>query len=155
MPAVSDDHAVDMARIDVISGSTSGVLSGLAALHVAWGLGSTWPCADADALAETVVGGSTVPPPVACFAVAGALGTAAALVSGVPTRFPRLLTLGQAGVASVLGARLVLGFLGRANLVSPDAPSPQFQRLDRRLYSPLCLALAAGAARSLTRRRCR
>jgi hypothetical protein len=36
----------------------------------------------------------------------------------------------------------MLGLAGRTRLVSPSSASPRFIRLDRRVYSPLCLALA-------------
>ena len=140
-----------MTPIEPISAATAGVLSGAAALHVAWGLGSTWPLPNAAALADTVVGSASVPPPTACFAVAGALGTAAALVLGFPPQLPHVRKAGQLGVALVLGTRAVFGFAGRTNQLSPGSESPQFQYWDRRLFSPLCLALAAGAAHSLTR----
>jgi hypothetical protein len=37
---------------------------------------------------------------------------------------------------------------GRTDLVSPGSISPRFRRLDRRYYSPLCLALAMAAGSS-------
>ena len=52
-------------------------------------------------------------------------------------------------VAAVLGARAVLGFTGRTEVVSPGSVSARFRRMDRRFYSPLCAALAVGAASSL------
>jgi hypothetical protein len=52
-------------------------------------------------------------------------------------------------VTSALGARAALGFAGRTDLVSPGSVSDQFRRMDRRVLSPLCLALAIGAAKSL------
>lgn len=140
-----------MTAPDLISAGTSSALAGVAAMHVAWGLGSTWPFPNATKLADTVVGSAVVPPPLACFAVAGALGVAAALVGGVPAGSPVVRRFGQAGVASVLAARAGLGFAGRTDRAVPGSASPQFRRWDRRLYSPLCLALAAGAGRSLTR----
>ncbi|MDQ6698535.1 MAG: DUF3995 domain-containing protein [Actinomycetota bacterium] len=140
-----------MSRLGVGSGATSVVLAGVAALHVGWACGSTWPFPNATALADTVVGAPDVPPPAACFAVAGALATAAALVAGVPARAPLLRKVGQIGVASVLAARAGLGFAGRTDLAVRGSASPRFRRWDRRLYSPLCLALAAGAAHALTK----
>lgn len=139
-----------MTRVDPIAAGTSGVLAGIAAIHVAWGTGSSWPFPNATVLADTVVGSHGVPPPRACFAVAGALVAAAALVGGVPASSPRVRKLGQAGAASVLAARAGLGFAGRTDMAVRGSASPQFRRWDRRLYSPLCLALAVGAAHSLT-----
>jgi hypothetical protein len=128
--------------------TASGVLLGLAGLHTAWGAGSAWPFADREALADAVVGTTEVPGPAACFAVSGALAVAAALVAGWPARRPAARTLGVAGVTAVLAARGTLGLAGRTQLVSPASRSARFSRLDRRVYSPLCLALAALSALS-------
>lgn len=127
---------------------TATALVALGALHVAWGQGSTVPFSNRDDLNDAVIGRRTTPSPGACFAVAGALLTAAALVADVP-RLPRALQrLGVAGVATVLASRAALGFAGRTDLASPGSSSTRFRRLDRRVYSPLCLALAAGALSS-------
>ena len=129
-------------------GATAATLLSLAGLHVLWGRGSTFPFADRDGLNDSVVGRSSTPRPSACFAVAGALTAAASLVADVP-RLPRhLQRLGVTGVAVVLASRAALGFSGRTDVVSPGSASPRFRRLDRRMYSPLCLALAVGALRS-------
>jgi hypothetical protein len=123
---------------------TAGTLAAIAGLHVAWGRGSPFPFADRDELADAVIGTRRVPSPSACYGVAGALGAAAALVQGVPAvpRGPR--RVGLLGVAGVLGLRGVLGLAGRTDLVSQGSDSPRFRRLDRRLYAPLCVALAFG-----------
>ncbi|MBA3743331.1 MAG: DUF3995 domain-containing protein, partial [Sporichthya sp.] len=57
-------------------------LGTVAALHAAWGLGSPWPMATPAELADVAAGNDHVPDPAACFAVAGALTAAAALVAG-------------------------------------------------------------------------
>ena len=63
---------------------TAVVLAALSALHLAWGLGSFVPAPGTrDELADAVVGTTTVPPPLSCFAVAGALAAGAALAAGV------------------------------------------------------------------------
>jgi hypothetical protein len=118
-------------------------LGGLAVLHAAWGLGAAWPFDDRQALADAVIGRDEVPPPAACWAVAAALGTAAVLVAGRPRRVPRVRRAAVAAVAAVLSGRGLLGLAGRTDTVSPGSSSPRFRRLDRRVYSPLCLALAA------------
>ena len=79
------------------------------------------------------------------------LTTAAALVAGRPARSPRLRRAGAAGVVAVLATRGALGLAGRTDLAVPTATSPRFRRLDRRVYAPLCLALAAAAAPAVTR----
>jgi hypothetical protein len=126
------------------------VLLGLAGLHLAWATGSPWPAGDRDTLADLMAGraGGSVPPPAACVAVASLLTTAAGFVAGRPRRLPALRRVGAAGVATVLGVRGACGLAGRTDLVSPGSTSPGFRRIDRRVYSPLCLALAAVAARS-------
>jgi hypothetical protein len=130
--------------------ATAAALGALAGLHVAWGLGSSFPFRDADELADAVVGRRAVPPPGACFAVAGALLAATALVADVGGLPRSVQRLGVGGVAAVLATRAALGFAGRTDLAVPGSASPRFRRLDRGVYSPLCLALAAGA---LTARR--
>jgi hypothetical protein len=126
----------------------------LAALHAAWGAGSAWPMADRQELAEAVVGAQQVPSPAACYAVSAALASAAMLVAGLPRRRPVLRRIGVAGVAGVLAGRGALGLAGRTYLVSPGSTSARFTRLDRRVYSPACLALAGlSALAALPRRR--
>jgi hypothetical protein len=124
---------------------TAVTLLGLAALHVAWGAGSSVPFDNRDDLADAVVGTTAVPPPAACYTVAGALMAAGALVLGLPAGRPALRRAGLLGVTTVLGSRGLLGLAGRTDLASPGSTSLRFRRLDRRLYSPLCLALAGGA----------
>jgi hypothetical protein len=151
--------------------TASGVLFGLAGLHAAWGTGSPWPATGRQALADAVIGtgtgghGSTsngagtgrhvpgMPGPAACFAVSGALAAAGALTAGWPARrWPRLHRLGTCGVAGVLAGRGVLGLAGQTQMVSPLSGSERFLRLDRRVYSPACLALAGLSVLALPRR---
>lgn len=129
-------------------------LAAAAALHVAWGRGSSFPAPDRATLAEAVIGaapraagmdaphGPGVPGPVACYAVAAALTVGA---GGINARGPfrRLIAL---GVVAALGAR---GAVGVSGLMPQDAASPVFRRWNRRLYSPICLVLAALAAPAL------
>jgi hypothetical protein len=56
-------------------------------------------------------------------------------------------------VAAALGGRGLIGLLGRTDLVAPGPVSDRFLVWDRRLYTPLCLALCAGATRAAIRRR--
>jgi hypothetical protein len=161
--------------------TASAALFGLAGLHAAWGAGCAWPAADRRALADAVIGtkartgsgtgsgsgtkagtgtgtgtglqDSGMPGPAACFAVSGALVTAGALVAGWPARrWPRLHRLGTCGVAGVLASRGALGLTGQTRVISPASESGRFLRLDRRVYSPACLALAALSTLALPRR---
>ena len=127
-------------------------LAGLAGLHVAWGLGSSVPFDDRAALADAVIGRSEVPPPAACHAVAAALLAASGLAADLPLGPAGLRRVGRAGVVAVLAVRGGLGLLGRTDLVSPGSVSPGFRRLDRRVYGPLCAALALGVATAVPRR---
>ena len=145
-------RVMTMRRAGALTASTA--LFGLAGLHAAWGVGSAWPAADRRALAGAVIGvrpgpdagpqDSGMPGAGACFAVSGALAAAGALVAGWPARrWPRLHRLGTCGVVGVLASRGTLGLTGQTRLVSPVSESERFRRLDRRIYSPACLALAA------------
>lgn len=132
-----------LARAAIAYG-TAGVLAGIGVLHGVWGRGRSFPFADRATLADVVVGSTEVPSPGACFAVAGLLGTASALVATAP-RGARISRLGAGGVAAVLLGRGALGFAGRTDMASPGSVSPRFRRLDRRFFSPLCIALGLGA----------
>jgi hypothetical protein len=123
---------------------TSAALAGIAAVHVAWGLGSSFPFATRAALADAVVG-SAVPSGPACYAVAAALAAASALVADVPVGPAHVRRLGRGVVGGVLAVRGFVGLAGRTSALSAGSTSPRFRRLDRCLYSPLCVALAVGA----------
>lgn len=112
--------------------AASTALLAIGGLHVAWGLGSSWPRIDRDQA-----------DPTACFAVAGLLGAAAGLVAGRPRRAPRLSRLGARVVTGVLATRGAFGMAGRTDLLAPGSSSDRFRSMDRRVYSPICLALAA------------
>jgi Protein of unknown function (DUF3995) len=118
-------------------------LAGLAGLHLAWAAGSAWPFSSRAELADAVVGTAEVPGPAACLAVAAALGSAAALAAGAPSRHPAIRESGTCGAVAVLAARGAIGLAGQTSLISPGSVSAKFRRLDRAVYSPLCLSLAA------------
>jgi len=124
---------------------TSGVLALLALLHVGWGCGSSVPFRSRRDLADAVVGSTAVPPPVACFAVAGALTTGAVLVVDEALLPPPLRRTALVGMAGILGVRGVLGLAGRTALIAVGSDSDRFVRLDRRIYGPLCLGLSMGS----------
>ena len=120
----------------------SSVLATLAVLHALWGLGSAFPFRTRRDLADVVIGSSTVPPSLACFAVAGALATGAVVVRNVIPVPPRERRLFLCGMGALFGIRSALGFLGKTALVSPGSDSERFVRLDRRIYAPTCRGLA-------------
>jgi len=129
--------------------STTTTLLAIGGLHAMWGRGSTFPFSDRDQLNDTVIGRAATPSPAACYGVAGLLAASGALVAGLPARDNWVRRAGVCTVAAVLGTRAALGFAGKTELVSPGSSSPRFLRMDRRVLSPLCLALAIGAASSL------
>jgi hypothetical protein len=128
---------------------TATALLAIAGLHVAWGLGSSFPFRTREELADSVVGSDQVPPLAACVAVASALAFAALLVAGVVPLPRALRTFALRIVMAVLATRGVAGAMGRTSTLSPGSDSPAFNQLDKRLYAPLCLWLAAGVRRAL------
>jgi len=130
---------------------TGGAMAALVALHVAWGLGSAFPFRTRRELADSVVGSSLVPPPMACFAVAGALATGTVLVANVIPIPQPMRRISLVGMAAVFGFRGALGFTGKTALVLPGSDSERFVRLDRRIYAPICLGLSIGSVVSMRR----
>jgi hypothetical protein len=133
----------------IVRAATSATLAAIAGVHVAWAGGSSFPFTDRDELADAVAGRESNPSPGACLAVAGLLTAASALVAGAPIAPRAVRRLGVATVAGVLATRGLAGLSGRTDALSPGSTSVRFRRLDRMFYSPLCLALAAGAASTL------
>lgn len=125
------------------------VLLAIAALHVYWGFGGVWPGSDTASCARIVVGfaGATSMPGMGpSLAVAAALCFSAivALVLGgiIASPFPFFI-LGPAALAITL-VFLGRGVAGYAPAWRRIAPLQPFARLDRLLYSPLCLLVGAG-----------
>jgi hypothetical protein len=132
------------------------VLFALAALHLVWAAGSPWPARTAAELHALVVGGrprSVMPPAWASIGVAIVLSlfaVGALAVRGlVPAPAPALVRTLTWIAAGILAARGVGGFF-EARL-RPDALTEPFARWNRRLYSPLCLLLAAALVTALVR----
>lgn len=121
--------------------SGAGILFFLATMHANWARGSSWPAADEKQLAEAVIGEDEMPSAGACIAVAALLTLGGSLVAGWPASKPRLQRFGTAGVAVTLAARGLVSVVGLMPLTSET-----FLWWDRRLYSPLCLLLAALSA---------
>lgn len=126
----------------------SAALLGLAAAHAGWASGWRWPGGSDHELAETVVGpGADLPPASAMWAVAGALGVAAGLVTAAG---PGAGPVARSGVSAVAAVLLLRGTVGPVVDLAQGADA-RYHRLDLLIYSPLCLALGAGAA-ALARR---
>lgn len=130
---------VGVARAMRYSGTVA--LFFLAAIHANWARGSSWPASSEQQLAERVIGRDEMPSAGACLVVAALLTVGGSLVAGRPASKPRLQRIGAAGVAATLAAR---GLVGAAGLT--PITSETFLWWDRRLYSPLCLLLAALSA---------
>ena len=124
------------------------VLSALSALHLYWAFGGTWPARNQLDLVRTVVGDprlKRMPSRGAAIAVAAALDMAAFLALLLAFRLAPVIDL----IVTVGGCVLGLVFVGRGvagytPLWRRRLPLEPFARLDRMVYSPLCLALGAG-----------
>ncbi|MFD0206970.1 MULTISPECIES: DUF3995 domain-containing protein [Saccharothrix] len=125
---------------------TAGVLVLVGALHVVW-IFSPWPLGSREEFARRVVDvpPERLPSPGPTLAVALALGLAAYLVVG------RAELVGVPGpswvsVVGTVGVAVVLLLRGGSGLVMSSRRSTEYSRLDLRVYSPLCLALATSCA---------
>ncbi len=121
---------------------TATALVGLGVVHGVWARGIWWPIGDADRFRLTVMGPTArLPRPIESWVVAGLLVAAATLVTiSTLTDEIGLLTLATSAAGVVLALRGIGGFI-LSTFIQRDGP---FAHWDRRLYSPLCLALAAG-----------
>ena len=125
------------------------VLQTIADLHAAWGFGWRWPAHSEAQLAKTVVGkpGITRMPSLAASLVVAALLAAVSLwplfAAGLlPALWPLWLTqLAGLGLAAVFVGRGIAGYIPAWRSRFSEQP---FASLDRRIYSPLCLAVGAG-----------
>ncbi|MFG2568120.1 DUF3995 domain-containing protein [Streptomyces sp. NPDC048567] len=134
--------------------TVAGVLTADGLLHVLWSTGSTWPAGDARALSYAVLGIDAPFTPPVVLPLAAALFGSAALVTararlGRTHRFGRLLQAGTLAVACGTALRGLVGIGWAVGLrTGLDAASGDtFQLLNRALYTPLCLLLAAAALR--------
>ena len=124
------------------------VLTAIAAIHVAWGVGVRWPRTTEAELVRAVIGhrSDTMPPPSQCYLAALAIfipgAIALMLAALVQTPWPRwLILLAGAGAALVFAGRGIAGYVPAWRARHPREP---FASLDRHYYSPLCLLLATG-----------
>ena len=125
------------------------ILIAVAALHLSWAFGSSWPGTDQKSLSDRVVGtpdATKMPPAGLTFIVAILIACAAlwpllwqALIP-YPHWVPQTLVwLGMWCLAIVFLVRGLGGYLPSARLtVEP------FRTLNTIIYSPLCIALSAG-----------
>ncbi|MER6395007.1 DUF3995 domain-containing protein [Kitasatospora sp. NPDC001603] len=137
-----------MDAVRVTGAAVAGGLAVTGALHALWTV-TPWPARSRQEFADTVIGtGEGVPPAAACLAVAGLLGTAAYLVGAEAGALPAVGPRGvrRAGVRTVAGVLLARGAAGPLVFGVLNERTERFRRLNARYYSPLCLALGAGAA---------
>ena len=121
-------------------------LLAMAFAHLLWTVGLTWPIRTEKLLAQSVVGTAGVermPPKRRSLAIA--IGTVAAGVIALALADPE----GGGLAISLIGFLCGAVFLGRgaagytARFIA-HTPDPIFRYNDRRVYSPLCLALGVG-----------
>ena len=120
-------------------------LLAVAIAHLLWALGGSWPIRDPSILARTVVGAEGVErvPRLAAFGV-----FVLTLVSGT---LALALADDTAGGAALTGLGVLLaalyaarGIVGYTAWWRERTPGEPYRTLDRRNYSPLCLALGVG-----------
>ena len=113
----------------------------IAVVHALWGLGSTWPEANQEALARGVVGDGRkrMPPSWQCFAVAALLAVVALWPWYVLGRSqePAVLT----GTFAIAGAFVARGWAGYSPRWRSHFYDEPFARRDKRYYSPYSLLL--------------
>ncbi len=121
------------------------VLLAVAIAHFLWSIGSRWPIRDPELLARTVVGkpGVTRVPKFAAFIVSLLVLAAGVLALSLADHSAGdwWLTLIGVALAAVFLGRGAIGYTERWRAVFSAEP---FATLDRKNYSPLCIALGVG-----------
>lgn len=127
------------------------VLAHIASLHLYWALGGLWPGKDERSQARTVIGAAGIermPPKPVTAAVAAAIYVAAIFplmwAALIPYAVPQTLVwMGMVALTLVFIGRGLAGYTNAFRSMNPELP---FATLDRRYFSPLCLAIGAGFA---------
>ena len=114
--------------------------------HLMWSFGLTYPIRDEKLLAQTVVGKANIermPPRLASFGVSMLTLATGILALALADHSSGGLTLSLLALpaAAIFVARGALGF---TQWWANRTPEPNFRLNDRRLYSPLCLAIGTG-----------
>jgi len=121
------------------------VLLSIALAHLLWSVGSRWPIRDPELLARTVVGkpGITRVQKPAAFVIALLVLAAGVLALSLADHDAGgwWLTLVGAGLAALFLGRGALGYTERWRAAHSVEP---YATLDRRNYSPICIALGVG-----------
>ena len=121
------------------------VLLAVAIAHFLWSIGSRWPIRDPELLARTVIGkpGVVRVPKLASFIISLLVLAAGLLALSLAdhTAGGWWLTLIGVLLAAVFLGRGAIGYTERWRATFSVEP---FATLDRKNYSPICLALGAG-----------
>lgn len=121
------------------------VLLAVAIAHFLWSIGSRWPIRDPELLARTVIGkpGITRVPKLASFVISLLVLAAGVLALSLAdhTAGGWWLTLIGVALAAVFLGRGAIGYTERWRATFSEEP---FATLDRKNYSPICIALGAG-----------
>lgn len=130
---------------DIVGDSLALLLAATGVLYLLWAAGLTFPFANEQALARSLIGrrGITQIPSRRAFVYVGMLFFAAAIVAfllggfseSVPRSKPYLLPAGLLMTVVFLG-RGIAGVLPAFERAAPEQP---YLSLNRRLYSPLCM----------------
>lgn len=116
-------------------------VAGIGGLHLAWAFGSSFPAGDERRLAEWVIGWTSMPPRWASAVVGvGLVSAAGALAATVAGNTARAVRVGALLATVAIGLRGVLGPLDSLGRVATT-----YGTANLALYTPLCLALGAGA----------
>jgi Protein of unknown function (DUF3995) len=134
------------AEIGATVGSVA--LGSLAALHLGWAAGVTWPAANERALAEVVTGKRQMPGPGSCLTVTAALSAASGIVAGIGGRHP-VAQAARAGLALGFFLRGATGITATTGRLVPWTPEPRFIHLDRHYYGPLCVGISLAVTTSI------
>ncbi|MEM1032096.1 MAG: DUF3995 domain-containing protein [Myxococcota bacterium] len=130
------------------------VLAALAAIHVYWAGGGRWGLAYAVPSRPTEAGGEHpvfIPPRTATFVVAAALASSAVVplaavdLVPLPLLLPPVWTRGALAAMAIVFSLRALGE-GRYVGLTKSVVGTTFATWDRRLYTPLCAAMAVAAA---------
>ena len=128
----------------------SAVLGLIALMHLLWGLGVSFPRGDRSSLARTVIGAAgrdgIMPSSSACVLVALMIGavTLLPLIQVAVILTPLYFNQIQAAALVVAAVFALRGLAAWTPMWRRRFPGRPFADLDRWLYGPLCLALAAG-----------
>ncbi len=113
-------------------------------VHMLWAFGSTFPAQSREALADTVIGRQPMAPRWRSFLVGLAVFVAGIwCLALADLSTDSVLRGGGAFLALVFLARGIIGYLPFWRMAHQAEP---FARMDRKIYSPLCLYEAVGFA---------